>query len=77
MNSELEDDMRPEYDFSKMKGGVKGKYVERYRSGTNLVLLDPDVAEAFPTRESVNKALRKVMNSTQQQPNVATSEPEV
>ena len=76
MNSELEDDMRPEYDFSKMKGGVKGKYVERYRSGTNLVLLDPDVAEACPTRESVNKALREVMNNVQQQPNVATSESE-
>jgi len=37
-NHELEDNLRPEYDFSKMKGGVRGKYVECYRAGTNLVL---------------------------------------
>lgn len=37
--NELEDELRPEYDFSKMTGGVKGKYVERYRAGTNLFLL--------------------------------------
>ncbi|MEG3438460.1 hypothetical protein V0288_15115 [Pannus brasiliensis CCIBt3594] len=60
-NPELEDDLRPEYDFSRMKGGVRGKYVDRYRAGTNLVLLDPDVAEAFPTGESVNEALRSLM----------------
>jgi len=48
-NQDLEDDLRPEYDFSRMKGGVRGKYVERYRTGTNIVLLDPDVAQAFPT----------------------------
>ena len=41
IESEEEDDLRPEYDFSQMKGGVRGKYVERYREGTNLVLLDP------------------------------------
>ncbi|XZN90061.1 MAG: hypothetical protein ACM65M_20815 [Microcoleus sp.] len=38
-NQELEDELRPEYNFSKMKGGVRGKYVERYRAGTNVVLL--------------------------------------
>ncbi len=54
-NYELEDEMLPEYDFSKMKGGVRGKYVERYRTGTNVVLLDPDVAQAFPTSDSVNE----------------------
>ena len=43
IESEEEDDLRPEYDFSQMKGGVRGKYVERYREGTNLVLLDPDL----------------------------------
>ncbi len=42
VESEEEDDLRPEYDFSQMIGGVRGKYVERYRKGTNLVLLDPD-----------------------------------
>jgi hypothetical protein len=56
--SEEQDDLRPEYDFSKMKGGVRGKYVERYREGTNLVLLDPDVAAAFPDAKAVNDALR-------------------
>ncbi|MBR8829839.1 MAG: hypothetical protein N5P05_001205 [Chroococcopsis gigantea SAG 12.99] len=61
---ELEDDLRPEYDFGKMRGGVKGKYIDRYRAGTNLILLDPDVAGAFPTSESVNEALRSLIQST-------------
>ena len=64
-NHELEDDLRPEYDFSKMQGGVRGKYVERYRIGTNVVLLDPDVAQAFPTNDSVNEALRLLMQIAQ------------
>ena len=55
------DELRPEYDFSKMTGGVRGKYVERYRAGTNLVLLEPDIAEAFPTTASVNEALRSLL----------------
>ena len=53
-----EDDLRPEYDFSQLKGGVRGKYTERYLEGTNLVLLDPDVAAAFPDAKAVNDALR-------------------
>jgi hypothetical protein len=52
-----DDDLLPEYDFSQMKGGVQGKYVERYREGTNLVLLDPDVAAAFPDAKAVNNAI--------------------
>ena len=60
-----EDELRPEYDFSKMKGGVRGKYVERYREGTNLVLLDPDVAEAFPDAKAVNDALRLLLQQKQ------------
>lgn len=59
--NELEDDLLPNYDFANMTGGVKGKYVDRYRSGTNVVLLDPDVADAFPTAESVNEALRLLL----------------
>jgi hypothetical protein len=47
--------MRAEYDFS---GGVRGKYAERYAQGTNVVLLDPDVAEVFRDQASVNRALR-------------------
>jgi hypothetical protein len=55
------DELRPEYDFSQLAGGVKGKYFERYRSGINLVLLEPDIAEAFPTAASVNEALRSLL----------------
>ena len=66
-NQELEEELHPEYDFSKMNGGVKGKYVEHYRTGTNIVLLDPDVAQAYPTSEAVNKALRLLMQIAQRQ----------
>lgn len=55
------DDLRPEYDLSQLKGGVRGKYLERFRAGTNLALLAPDVREAFPTDEAVNEALRSLM----------------
>ena len=66
-NKELEEKLRPEYDFSKMNSGVRGKYVERYRTGTNIVLLDPDVAQAFPTSAAVNEALRLLMQIAQRQ----------
>jgi hypothetical protein len=56
------DELRPEYDLSKLKGGVRGKYAARYREGTNLVLLSPDVAEHFPNEQSVNAALRSLIN---------------
>jgi len=58
-----EDDLRPEYDLSKLKGAVRGKHFARYRSGTNLALLAPDVRAAFPTDEAVNQALRSVMQN--------------
>jgi hypothetical protein len=64
---ELEDELRPEYDFAAMQGGVRGKYVQRYRSGTNLVLLDPDIAKAFPTDASVNEALRLLLQIADRQ----------
>jgi hypothetical protein len=51
-------EMREEYDFS---GGVRGKYAERYAQGTNLVLLDPDVAKVFPDSAAVNDALRALV----------------
>lgn len=64
ITNELEDDLRPEYDLSQLlKGGVRGKYAERFQAGTNLVLLEPDVAKAFPTAEQVNKALRLLMQA--------------
>lgn len=52
-----EDEMRPEYDFS---GGVRGKYYEAYRQSSNIVVLDPDVAEIFRDSASVNEALRLI-----------------
>jgi len=68
IDSEMDDELRPEYDFSQLQGGVRGKYVERYRRGTNLVLLDTDVAQAFPTQDDVNNALRLLMQIAQRQP---------
>ncbi|HEV8640807.1 MAG TPA: hypothetical protein VGV13_06895 [Methylomirabilota bacterium] len=59
------DELRPEYDFASMKGGVRGKYAARLRKdGSNLVLLEPEVAEAFPSDAAVNEALRGVLNTT-------------
>lgn len=57
------DELRPEYDFSQLTGGVRGKYAAAYRRGTNLVRLDPDVAKTFTTDESVNEALRAVLRA--------------
>ena len=54
-NTRPADDMRQEYDFS---GGVRGKFYKEYMKGTNVVLLDPDVAEVFPDSQTVNDALR-------------------
>jgi len=50
--------MRSEYDFSK---GVRGKYAQRYAAGTNVVLLEPDVAKEFPDAAAVNEALRRLL----------------
>jgi hypothetical protein len=57
-DNETTDVLREEYDFTSLKGGVRGKHFKSASAGTNLVLLDPDVAKAFPTPEAVNKALR-------------------
>jgi hypothetical protein len=60
--TEMDDELRPEYDLRELlKGGVRGKYAQRYRAGTNLVLLEPDVAKAFPSEAAVNEALRLVI----------------
>jgi hypothetical protein len=67
VENEMDDELRSEYDFAHMTGGVKGKYIERYRTNTNLVLLDPDVAEAFPNDEAVNDALRLLIQIAQRQ----------
>ena len=61
-DSELDDDLREEYDLSKMQGLVRGKYIERLKGGSNIVVLAPDVVEAFPNSDAVNEALRLLMN---------------
>ncbi len=55
------DDLRSEYDFSQLEGKTKGKYAKSYQEGTNLVLLDPDVAKIFHDEVAVNEALRTLM----------------
>ena len=57
MNSD-EDTMRDEYDFS---GGVRGKYIERLKDGSNVVLISPELSEKFPTEAAVNEALRELL----------------
>lgn len=63
-SSPPEDEMRTEYDLS---GGVRGKYFHQYEQGTNIVVLDPDVAAIFRDSESVNEALRLLMGVAQKQ----------
>ena len=62
-----EDELRPEYDLGKLRGGVRGKYHTRYRARLHLVRLAPDVATAFPTEEAVNRALRLLAELARQQ----------
>ena len=62
--SRMKEDLLPEYDFASMKGGVRGKYVVRLRRGSNIVLLEPEIAAAFPSDAAVNEALRGVLNTT-------------
>ena len=64
MASRKDRDMLDEYDFS---GGVRGKYAQRYRKGTNIVRLDDDVAEMFPDSEKVNEALRTFISQQAQE----------
>ena len=58
-----QDNLRAEYDFASMPGGVRGKYVKRLREENNIVVLDAEIAAAFPTDEAVNAALRGVLNT--------------
>jgi len=67
INHEMDDELKSEYDLSKLQGGVKGKYSERYHQRTNLVLLEPDVAQAFPDAKSVNEALRLLLQLAKSQ----------
>jgi len=53
-----DEDMRPEYPAELIKSGVRGKYASRYREGTNVVLIEPELNRLFPNSEAVNRALR-------------------
>ena len=59
------DELRPEYDLSKLAGGVRGKYYEQARARTNLVLIEPDLANVFPDTDSVNRALRLLADTAE------------
>ena len=65
MKKAAKDELRPEYDFAAMAGGVQGKYAARYRQGLNIVKLDDDVSAAFPDAKSVNDALRSLIKIAQ------------
>jgi hypothetical protein len=69
MKAESEDDMREEYDFS---SGVRGKYAARFAEGSNVVVLDPDVADLFTNSASVNETLRKLAEIAAKQAKKAT-----
>jgi hypothetical protein len=61
----MAEDLRPEYDLSALKGRVRGKYFQRATAGSNLVLIEPEVAEVFPDSQAVNSALRKMIQLRQ------------
>jgi len=61
-SDKMNDELRPEYDLRQLlQAGVRGKYARRYHSGTNLVLLDPNILRAFRSEKAVNEALRLVL----------------
>ncbi len=60
----VEAELRAEYDFSR---GIRGKYVRRYHRGTNVVVLEPDVAKVFPNTKAVNSSLRALANIIRRQ----------
>jgi hypothetical protein len=61
------DELLPEYDAELIRGGMRGKYADRYAAGTNVVVLDPDVAVAFPNAAAVNAALRALLDIARRQ----------
>ena len=69
--TDLDDELRPEYDETLLKNGIRGKYAKQYAAGTNIVRLDPDIAAAFPSEEAVNEALRFVLKVMDDAKNLA------
>ena len=68
------DELQPEYDFSKLGKSIRGKYAEAYKRGSNLILLDEDIAKAFPNEKAVNDALRLLMDLAKQQVQLTSTE---
>lgn len=64
---DADDELPPEYDLQTLRGGVRGKYHQRYTSRLHLVRLAPEVAAAFPTEEAVNQALRLLIELARKQ----------
>ena len=67
--TDLNDELRPEYDETLLKNGIRGKYAKQYAAGTNIVRLDPDVADAFSTEEAANEALRSILKELKERNN--------
>ena len=65
LEKKLDRDMRREYDISKLKGGVRGKYYRQATGGTNLMLIEPELAKVFRDAESVNRALRLLVDTAE------------
>ncbi len=61
----LDDDLCPEYDLSQLKGGVRGKYYRQAVAGTNLMVIEPELASVFPDSEAVNRALRLLVDTAE------------
>ena len=61
MSNTDKDELRKEYDLARLGKGVRGKYFRRYSEGSNVVVIDPDLTEAFPNAKAVNDALREVL----------------
>jgi hypothetical protein len=74
-NDRTRDELRPEYDLVKLKGRVRGKHYKGAKSGTNLVLLEPDVAKVFPDASTVNEALRLLAAVADRKPTRARRSP--
>ena len=63
MNQRENDDLRPEYPAELIRSGIRGKYAERLKESSNVVVIDPDLSDVFPNSEAVNEALRDYLAS--------------
>ena len=66
MNQRENNDLRPEYPVELIRSGIRGKYARRCKEGSNIVVIDPDLSDAFPNSEAVNEALRDYLASREQ-----------